>query len=74
MSNDVKITGHTNLVKRNNAVIDNDAKAYRQALARRQKEKKIHDMIEKTEHLENKIKDLDNKLDSIIDILKGLST
>lgn len=70
MSNDIKIHGHKKLVKRGNAIVDMDVNAYQQALSRRNKDKQLTNLIDKTEELENQVLNLNSKLDAILNLLK----
>lgn len=71
MINDKQIKGHSNLVKRDNAVINTDKQEYEAAKNRRQKEQIINDLLEKTNHLENNIQDINEKLNLILVALQG---
>jgi tetrahydromethanopterin S-methyltransferase subunit B len=77
MKNDIKIKGHNRLIKRNGSIIDTDNSSYEAAKARLHKQREIDNAIsdvfnlnEKFNHLETKVNDLDNKLDSILNLLK----
>lgn len=77
---DEKVKGYASLVKRNkSSVIDKDQAAYEAALARRkkaiemkQRELKIDELIQKNEMLENKVDDIQNKLDLVLDYLRSI--
>lgn len=74
---DQKIDGYDNLVKRKGAVVSNDTTAYKQALKRRQKEveeeklkQELLNNINKTNELEKHVKNIESKLDVLIDLLR----
>lgn len=75
---DKKIQGHSNLVKRNNSIIDVDEAAYKAALKRKKNAELLNNLQQKNEELENKIEKLDdslkivqNMLSQILDVVKG---
>lgn len=70
MSNDIKIDGHKKLVKRGSAIVDMDINAYQQALSRRNKDKQLSNLIDKTNELEHQVHSLNSKLDIILNLLK----
>ncbi len=68
--NDKPVKGHAGLIKRNNAVVDTNNKAYEAAKNRKNKEKTILDLIEKTDLLEKSVDDINGKLLLILDLLQ----
>jgi len=79
MIKDAKVQGYDSLVKRNNgAIVDKDTAAFNAAKARRtkaaemkQRELKLDELIQKNEMLENKVDDLQKKLDLVLDYLRS---
>lgn len=75
---DKKIQGHSNLVKRNNSIIDVDEAAYKAALNRKKNASLLKTLMEKNSELEKRIEKLDNTLtnmgdmlSTILDVVKG---
>jgi hypothetical protein len=58
-----RVKGHSNLIKKNGAVINTDRKEYERAIQRKKEKKRI-------ENLEKKVDDLSNSVLSLIEILK----
>lgn len=71
MIEDKQVTGHSNLVNRNNTIVNIDKTGYETALRRRRKDKVIDDLILKNENLEKKVAEIDDKLSAILEILRG---
>lgn len=71
MIEDKQVTGHSNLVNRNNTIVNVDKTGYETALRRRRKDKVIDDLILKNENLEKKVAEIDDKLSAILEILRG---
>ena len=71
MIEDKQVTGHSNLVNRNNTIVNVDKNGYETALRRRRKDKVIDDLILKNENLEKKVAEIDDKLSAILEILRG---
>lgn len=68
MSNDVKVKGFDNLIKRNKAsIINKDVSEYEAAKLRRKKELEHEENLKVVDDLVNKTKDLENKIDGIQD-------
>lgn len=71
MINDKKIQGHTDLVKRKNAIVNTNSEAYLEAKKRRERAKQIDEVVQKTESLGKKVEEIDQKLSLIISLLGG---
>lgn len=69
---DKKIQGHSNLVKRNNSIIDVDEAAYKAALNRKKNASLLKTLMEKNSELEKRIEKLDNTLTSMSDVLSTI--
>lgn len=70
MINDKNIKNHPSLVKRGGSVINKDKDEYLAALARREKDKTLDNLILKTKELEEKVDSIDDKLNLILSLLK----
>lgn len=71
MINDKKIKDQPGLVKREASVVNTNKEEYLAALQRRQKEQQLDSIIERTKTLEAKVEDIDEKLNLILELLKG---
>lgn len=71
MIEDKQVTGHSNLVNRNNTIVNVDKTGYENALRRRRKDKVVDELILKNENLEKKVAEIDDKLSAILEILRG---
>ena len=71
MMNDKRVQGHTELVKRKNAVVNTDRSAYLAAKKRREREVMLDEIIEKTKILDERFSVLDDKLSKILNLLEG---
>lgn len=70
MINDTKIKNNPSLVKRGGAIINKNDEEYENALKRAKYNQQIQDNIDKTNELEEKIEQIDNKVSEILDFLK----
>lgn len=71
MINDKKIKDQPGLVKREASVVNTNKEEYLAALQRRQKEQQLDSIIERAKTLESKVEDIDEKLNLILELLKG---
>lgn len=71
MINDKKIKDQPSLVKREASVVNTNKEEYLAALQRRQKEQQLDSITERTKTLEAKVEDIDEKLNLILELLKG---
>lgn len=69
---DKKISGHSNLVQRNSAIIDKDFAAYEAAKSRKKSKLTIDNLVKKTEELEKRFENLEGMLETILSILKDV--